>query len=183
MSAIAPPHELTPLVTLARVRTAAPTPEAAPCAPIGWLRGRLLPLSHLWWLHRLVYRLFRLPALVVVHPEGEVRVLDIANLHYTRDRAARLCLDRDDFVLGVEYEAEQGARPRHGPTFSRPRCAAYTERESEDAALYTGDLRECVEMTLAAENVRLRRRLALYDEHLFGIVRDVDDCRETVRHL
>lgn len=136
------------------------TESAAPCAPMAWARGALLPLTALPWWQRLAYRLLRLPPLVRVEPEGETRILSIDNLHYSRPAASARCHNPDDYVLGIEFETDQGEVPRKASTFSRPHHPAYRRQEARDRDRYTGDLRECVEMTLAAENVLLRRQLA-----------------------
>lgn len=146
-------------ISRGRAEEAAP---AAPCAPMTWLRGRLLPLTSLPRWQRLAYRLLRLPPLIRVEPEGEVRVADFQSAHYNRARAVAKCSDGDGYVWGIEYDGDEGEPTHKSITFSRPRHPAYLRQEERDAALYTGDLRECVEMTLAAENVRLRRALAHY---------------------
>lgn len=166
----------------ARAQGSAP----APCTPMAWLRGNLLPLARLPWWQRAVYRLFRLPPLILVEPEGEVRIADIEVVHYNRERGARLIRernDRDGYLLGVPFETEQGEGPHKAGTFSRPCHPAYRRQEERDAALYTGDLRECIDMTLQAENVRLRQRLELYDRYILGIERDVKSCEELTRQL
>lgn len=163
MSAAIPTEEMPVLIGIERLAvtrcraSAAANPNTSPCAPMAWARGRLLPLSVLPWWQRLAYRILRLPPLVRVEPEGEERVADIRGLHYTRARAAALACDGEDYLFGIEFEADYGSSPRKTSTFSRPRHPAYEERERADAGVYTGDLRECVEMTLAAENTRLRR--------------------------
>jgi len=180
MSAVtAPSHTL---VRLAR-EGAETREEPPPCAPMAWLRGALLPLSALPRWQRLVYRVLRLPALVRVEPEGENRVLDIEGARYRRDRGVAKCSGPDDYVWGIAFEDDLGAQVRKPPTFSRPRHPAYREQEERDAALYTGDLRECIDMALAAENARLRRKVALYEEFIFGVGPVLDECDDLVRHL
>lgn len=161
MSAISPVREN--VVPLVRGSTVVKT---EPCAPIGWLRGRLLSLTEIPRWQAFIYRLFKLPPLVRVEPEGEDRVMDIANLHYTRARGAALCDDKWGYVLGVAFETEQGAKPFKSSTFSRPRHPAYAAREEKDSAEYTSDLREYVEMTLTTENAELKSRLKAYERLL-----------------
>lgn len=183
MSTGAPTHDLPRPVSLTRGVVANLSDDAAPCAPMAWLRGRLLALAELPPIQRLAVRLFRIPPLVRVEPEGEVRVFDFRNVHYNRARGAARCRDGNDYLLGLRFESEEGAETHYAPTFSRPRHPAYREQEERDAALYTGDLRECVDMTLAAENARLRRKVALYEEFIFGVGPVLDECDDLVRHL
>lgn len=185
----APTHEMAALVSAERRAVALsqthPIRDApAVCAPMAWIRGRLLPLTALPLWQRCIYRLFRLPPLVRVEPEGEDRVADFQMLHYTRAAAVARCRNNQDaYVWALAFEQDEGEHTHKSSTFSRPAHPAFEQQETRDRALYQGDLRDCVEMTLQAENVRLRRRLELYDEYLFGIARDVDACRETVSHL
>lgn len=183
MSATVSPQELPRLVALTRERATIPPAGVAPCAPMSWLRGRLLPLSVLPLWQRLAYRLLRLPPLIRVEPEGEDRVADFQSAHYSRARAVAKCAGPDGYVWGIEYDGDEGERTHKSATFSRPRHPAYCAREERDAATYTNDLRECVETALAAENIRLRRKVEMYEEFVFGAARDVEECREIAGRL